>query len=309
MDFLGTERALRRWAVASLLANMVIVWTGALVRLTQSGLGCSTLPQCQPGSYVPVPEAGVHGVIEFANRLLTFVLVAVAIGQFLSARRAVRAGRRPPRLVRLAVAVGLGIVAQAVIGGLSVLAQLNPWVVGLHLVASVVLIVVSVEIVHVAFGVSPIAPDPRTRALVRAVFWLGVAITLLGAVVTGAGPNAGDGAALRNGLSLEWTAKTHAWAVWLEVALTAAGVWLTTRRGEARLRRLFLGVLGCELLQGAVGYTQYFTHLPIGLVTAHMVGSTLFVAAIAHLWLLGGRPGVQPNSSGSRAAASAISAR
>ena len=310
MDLLG-GRALRRWAVASLIANMVIVWTGALVRLTSSGLGCSTWPQCQPGSYVPVPESGVHGIIEFANRLLTFVLVAVAIGQFLAARRAVRSGRLPARLVPLTVAVGLGIVAQAVIGGLSVLAQLNPWVVGLHLVASIALIAVSVEIVHVVFCVRPARSGPRVRALVHAVFWLGLAITLLGAVVTGAGPNSGDGAATRNGLSLEWMAKIHAWAVWLEVALTVAGAWLTrpgSRAADPRLHRLFLGVLACELFQGVIGYTQYFSHLPIGLVGLHMVGTTLFVAAIAHLWRIGaGAP--QPNSSGSSAAATAINAR
>lgn len=279
-----SETALRRWAVASLIANMVIVWTGALVRLTKSGLGCATWPQCQPGSYVPVPESGAHGLIEFGNRLLTFVLVALAIGQFVSARYAVQAGRRPRRLVGLTVAIGLGIIAQAVIGGLSVLAQLNPWVVGLHMVASAVLIVVSVEIVHVSFGLEPIATTGRLRLLVRAVTVLGVIVVVLGVVVTGAGPNSGDGAAMRNGLDLEWTAKLHAWAVWAEVALTALGAWLA--RPNKRLFRLFAGLLAVELLQGVIGYVQYFTHLPIGLVLAHMVGTTLFVAALSHVGLL-----------------------
>lgn len=285
MDLVNSDRSLRRWALAALAANMVIVVTGALVRLTKSGLGCSTWPQCSPGSYVPVAEAGTHGVIEFTNRLLTFALAAIAIGLFVAARRAVASGRAPRRLVPLTLAVGLGIVAQAVIGGISVLAQLNPWVVGLHMVASVALIVVCVDVVHVAFGLAPTATDGRLRLLIQAVFWLGVAITLLGAIVTGAGPNSGDGAATRNGLELEWTAKVHAWAVWAEVALTMVGlVWTRT---QPRLRRLFAGVLACELYQGVVGYTQYFNQLPIGLVLAHMLGTTLFVASITHLWRIG----------------------
>ena len=285
MDPLNSDKALRRWALASLVANMVIIWTGALVRLTKSGLGCPTWPQCTPGSYVNVPEQGIHGVIEFANRTLTFVLAALAVGLALAAYRAVKAGRRPRRLVPLTLAVGLGIIAQAVIGGVSVLTRLNPWIVGLHMVASVVLIVVSVEIVHLAFELRPVATAGRLRLLVQAVFVLGVVIVLLGTVVTGAGPNSGDGAATRSGLSLEWAAKVHAWAVWLEVALTALGLYVS--RAEPRLRRLFAGVLACELAQGVVGYVQYFTHLPIGLVLVHMIVTTLFVAAVTHLWRLG----------------------
>ena len=298
------DRALRRWALASLAANMVIVWTGALVRLTKSGLGCPTWPRCSGASYVPVPEYGIHGLIEFGNRLLTFVLVALAIGLFWTARRAVRAGRQPARLLGLSVAIGLGIVAQAVIGGLSVLAQLNPWVVGLHMVASVVLIAVSMEIVHLVFGLTPVDADPRARVLAQAVFWLGLVVVLLGVVVTGAGPNSGDGAATRNGLPLEWTAKIHAWAVWGVVALTMLGVWWT--RAHPRARRLFLGLLGVELFQGVVGYVQYFNALPIAIVTLHMVGTTLFVAAITHLVRM---VGAYPNRSGLSAAARAISAR
>ena len=148
-----------------------------------------------------------------------------------------------------------------------------------------VLIIVSVEIVHVAYDLKPVPTAGRLRALIQAVFWLGLVIVVLGVVVTGAGPNSGDGAATRNGLSLEWTAKIHAWAVWLEVALTALGLWWT--RSEPRLRRLFIGVLAVELYQGVVGYVQYFTHLPIGVVLAHMVGTSLFVAALAHLWRIG----------------------
>ena len=152
MDVLNSPKALRRWAVANLVANMVIVWTGALVRLTASGLGCSTWPQCDPGSYVPHPEAPFHAFIEFGNRLLTFVLIIVALGTYLAARRAVRAGTQPRLVSRLAFVVGLGIIGQAVVGGISVLTQLNPWVVGLHMVLSIALIVLCTRLVHEVFG-------------------------------------------------------------------------------------------------------------------------------------------------------------
>ncbi|HRL48623.1 MAG TPA: COX15/CtaA family protein [Propioniciclava sp.] len=281
--------SLRRWAVASLVANMVIVWTGALVRLTKSGLGCATWPQCQPGSYVPLPEDGMHGLIEFGNRLLTFALAAIALGMFLAARRAYRAGTAPRQLPTLAFCVGLGIIAQAVIGGVSVLVQLNPWVVGLHMVASVALIGICVQLVHLAFDLSPVRVPPRLHLLTTVVFALGVLIIALGVVVTGAGPHAGDGAAQRNGLSPDLTAKLHAWAVWAIVAAVALGLFWAW--AEPRARRLWLGLLAVILLQGLIGYVQYFTHLPMWMVFAHMVGTTLFAAALSHLFLLT-RPGV-----------------
>ena len=305
MDLLNSDRALRGWAVASLVANMAIIWTGALVRLTSSGLGCPTWPRCTAASYVPQPETGVHGLIEFGNRLLTFVLAAIAIGMFLAARRAVRDGRAPRVLQWLALGVGLGIVAQAVIGGVSVLVQLNPWWVGLHMVASVALIMVTLELVHLAFRLQPAPAPARLHALAQVVFWLGMVVVLLGVVVTGAGPNSGDGAALRNGLSLEWTAKTHAWAVWALVGLTVLG--LLWSRGDARLRRLWGGLLAVELAQGLIGYVQYFTSLPIALVMLHMVGTTVFVAAVGHVWRLTAQ--ADQKSSGSTAAAMNTSAR
>ncbi|MFP5416601.1 MAG: COX15/CtaA family protein [Actinomycetes bacterium] len=287
-----STRSLRVWTPASLVANMAIVWTGALVRLTGSGLGCPTWPECEPGSYTPTEAMGIHGLIEFGNRLLTFVLVAIALGTFLAAWRAWRRGEAPARLPRLAFAVGAGIIAQAVIGGLSVLAQLNPWIVGLHMAASVVLILVCVAMVHFAYGVPRVPQPGRLAALMPVVFWLGMAVIALGVVVTGAGPHAGDGAAQRNGLSPEWTAKAHAWAVWALVALTALG--LLWAWADPRLRRLWLGLLAVELLQGAIGYVQYFAHLPILLVLLHMVGTTLFAAWLGHVAFLTRRDGDAP---------------
>lgn len=305
MDLLNSPRALRGWTIASLIANAIIIWTGALVRLTKSGLGCPTWPQCEGASYTPLPAAGIHGAIEFGNRLLTFVLAAIAIGTALAAWRAWRSGRAPRQLFWLAIGVGLGIVAQAVIGGLSVLAQLNPWVVGLHMVASVALMLICVRMVHLAFGLAPAYAPPRLAALTNVVFALGMVVVLLGVVVTGAGPHSGDGGAQRNGLSTEWTAKVHAWSVWALVALTVLGLALAWT--DARLRRLWLGLLAVELAQGVVGYVQYFTHLPVALVLAHMVGTTLVIAALGHLALL--TRAAPQNSRGSTAAAMKTTAR
>lgn len=284
MDLVSSPRALRRWSVASLIANMVIIWTGALVRVTASGLGCPTWPQCTPGSYTTTAEMGLHGAIEFGNRLLTFVLIAVAIGTYLAARSAVRAGQVPRRAQTLAMLIGVGIIAQAVIGGLSVLAQLNPWVVGLHMVASVFLVMVCVELLHIAFGLRPEPASPRLATLTHIVFGLGLVVIALGVVVTGAGPHSGDGGAARNGFSPEYAAKAHAWAVWALVALTILGLFLAWT--DTRLRRLWIGLLVVEVLQGVIGYVQYFTHLPAAVVILHMVGTTLFVAALTHLWRL-----------------------
>ena len=157
MDLLTGWRSLRRWAVANLVANMVIVWTGALVRLTKSGLGCSTWPECDVGSYVPQPEAEWHAFIEFGNRTLTFVLIIIALGTAITAFRTVR----ERRIRVLTIVIGLGIGFQGVIGGITVLTELNPWVVGLHMVLSVGLIVACVTVVHDAFELRPVAVPRR----------------------------------------------------------------------------------------------------------------------------------------------------
>lgn len=307
MDKLIGPGTLRRWAIANLLANMAIVWTGALVRLTKSGLGCSTWPQCEPGSYLPYPEAPLHAFIEFGNRLLTFVLIIIALATFLAARSAVKARRQPALTARLAFAVGLGIFAQGVIGGISVLTQLNPWVVGLHMVVSVGLIVACTRIVHAA---SDLVPAPTARLpwlLAQVVFYGSLLLMYLGTVTTGAGPHAGDGAAERNGFGLIETARLHSITMWLTVGATV--LLAIVAKNQPRLRRSALAVIGVAALQGAIGYTQYALHLPVPLVFAHMVGTTLYTVAVAHLWFgvtrLSGRsePGLvdQQSASSTRA--------
>lgn len=286
MDLVSSPTALKRWTLASLVSNMALIVTGGLVRVTKSGLGCSTWPQCEPGAYLPHPEAGAHAFIEFGNRLLTFVLVAVAIGTLVAAWRARDSGGRPRRRLRvLALFAAAGIPAQAVIGGFSVLTNLNPWVVGAHLLPSVALIVVSVAMLHEAHGLQPDAKAslPARRAA-RGVFVLGMVVMVLGAVVTGAGPNSGDGGAARNGLNLEFVARVHSLSVWALVGGTVVLLILT--RGTIKAWRAAIVLLVVEMGQGIIGYAQYFLSLPPWLVVAHMAGTALFTAAVSHLLLV-----------------------
>ncbi len=278
----GTVRALHTWALASLAVNMLIIVTGAIVRLTSSGLGCPTWPQCSGSSYVPRAALGVHGVIEFANRMLTFVLVAVAIGMAVSAFRvkATSAGA-PMRPIRtLAIVVGLGIPLQGVIGGITVLTKLNPWVVALHMLLSVAIIGLCVVMVHRTYDTPRLSVSPLVRRLVLGIVAATGLVIILGTVVTGAGPHAGDGAVLRNGISPVLAAHVHAWAVWLLVILTVVTLVITKSR-------LVAALLAVQLLQGVIGYVQYFTGLPIVGVALHMVGLTVLAAATTHvLWRL-----------------------
>jgi cytochrome c oxidase assembly protein subunit 15 len=275
----GTVSALRAWAVASLAVNMLIIVTGAVVRLTSSGLGCPTWPQCTGSSYVTRPELGVHGVIEFTNRLLTFVLVAIAIGAAVAAFRvrstAAGAAMRPIRT--LAIVVGLGIPVQGVIGGISVLTQLNPWVVALHMLLSVAIIGLCVVMVHRTYDTAAVSVSPLVRRLVLAIVAVTGLVIILGTIVTGAGPHSGDLAVQRNGISPEAAAHVHAWAVWLLVILTVVTLVITRSRLVATL-------LAIQLLQGVIGYVQYFTGLPIVGVALHMAGLAVLAAATVHVF-------------------------
>lgn len=285
MDVLKSPVAMQRWAVASLLGNITLIITGGLVRVTGSGLGCSTWPQCEPGSYVPHPEAGAHAIVEFGNRMLTFVLIVLAVGTFLAAWYARDAAGQPRRdLRRLAFVAAIGVPIQAVIGGFSVLSNLNPWVVSLHLLASVAMVVVCVALIHRAYAVGPAAAPRRVAWLAQAVFGLGMVAVVLGTVVTGSGPNSGDGGAERSGLSPELTARVHSISVWLTL-LALAGLLILAHRIRA-VWRAGVVVAVISVAQGAIGYIQYFLGNPPVLVAFHMAGTALFTAAVAHLWLL-----------------------
>jgi cytochrome c oxidase assembly protein subunit 15 len=274
---------LRRAAWASLAVNILIVVTGGVVRLTSSGLGCPTWPQCTPGSLVPHRALGIHGAIEFSNRMITFVLTAVAIATFVLA---LRVGRRA--LTRLTIVLALGVPAQAVIGGITVLTDLNPWIVAFHLLVSMAMIGVAVLLLRrIDEGdgpAVPVVPD-GVAWIVRSTFVAAWLVLYAGTVVTGSGPHAGDATAPRNGLDPAALSQLHADLVFLLLGLTVAAV-LMLRAADAPLgaRRAALVLLGVELAQGAVGFVQYFAGLPVAVVALHLLGAALLSACVT--WLL-----------------------
>ena len=268
-----------RWAWASVVANTLIVLTGGLVRLTGSGLGCPTWPRCTDESFVPHRALGVHGVIEFGNRMFTYVLVAVAVGTLVAVWR--WAGSSPAAR-RLAVVLALGIPFQGVIGGITVLTDLNPWIVSLHLLLSMMLIGGSVLLVVLVRGAGDTPVPAGSVALARLTFAALIVVVYLGTVVTGSGPHAGDADSPRNGLDPHVMSHVHAGSVYVLLALTLATVVALRRTSAARYAMLLLGV---ELLQGTIGLVQYFTDLPIALVAAHLVGAAVLMAAGTRLVL------------------------
>lgn len=269
-------------AWATLVVQIGIVGTGGLVRLTGSGLGCPTWPTCTDGSLVATPEMGIHGVIEFGNRMLTFVLVIVAIVTFLFV---VRMRRTRPELFWLALAIGLYVPLQAIIGGITVLTNLNPYVVGLHFFASAILVVLSAVFVARVYA----TPGPRRRvvpawvAMTTHVTSLFVTLTVIvGILVTGSGPHAGDGGASRNGLDSAFMQHVHSWPAYTSFALTLVLVVAAWRQrpDTTHLRRWTGLLLLVEVVQIVVGLWQARTGLPIVLVNLHMVLAMLLLAAM-----------------------------
>ncbi|WP_156697882.1 COX15/CtaA family protein [Nocardioides sp. Leaf285] len=270
----GLGRYVRPLGWASLVANAVLVVTGAAVRLTASGLGCPTWPECFEGSYTPHGELTLHAAIEFGNRLLTFVLAAIAVATFVAA---VQSGDR--RLRTLALLMGLGIPLQAVIGGVTVLTGLNPWVVSLHLLLSLAIVCLSVRFLQVVDGVGPAVRGPVV-ALAWSTFAAAWAVLYVGTVVTGSGPHAGDLDAKRNGLDPESVSQLHADSVFLLLGLTIGLLFAVHATGAPRrTRRAVALLLVIELAQGLIGFVQYFTDLPVVLVAFHVLGSALIAAS------------------------------
>lgn len=265
-------------AVANLVANIAIVVTGGAVRLTASGLGCPTWPRCTEDSYVPHGELGLHGAIEFGNRLLTYVLVVIAVFCVFAA------WHRGGAVRRLAVLVALGIPAQAVIGGITVLTQLNPWVVAFHLLVSMAIIAACVVLLDLLRGPAREAAPPAYRWLAWVVLAVGWVVLWLGTVVTGSGPHSGDLDSRRTGLDPQVVSHVHAWSVYVLVALTLLAVVLARHWALARLLRISAVLLAVELAQGVIGFVQYFTDLPELLVGIHMLGAALTSAALT--WLV-----------------------
>jgi cytochrome c oxidase assembly protein subunit 15 len=276
---MSMSRYLVPLAWGNLVANILIVVTGGAVRLTASGLGCPTWPRCVDGSYVPHQELGIHGVIEFGNRLLTYVLLAVALACV------VAAWSRGGRVRRLALVILFGIPAQGIVGGITVLTDLNPWVVALHLLVSMAMVGVCVWLVDELHGPARSNAAPASARLAWSTFAVGWVVLWLGTVVTGSGPHSGDLDSRRTGLDPAVVSQVHGVSVWLLVALTVALVVVARGAGDVWLFRFAGVLLAVELAQGLVGYVQYFTDLPEVLVGIHMLGAALVAAGIARVVL------------------------
>lgn len=269
-------RSIRVAGWVNLAVNIAIVVTGGAVRLTASGLGCPTWPTCTADSLVNTPEMGIHGIIEFANRVLTFALVLVALATFLLV---IRLRRQRPELFWLALVVGLGIPVQAVIGGISVLVQLNPYVVGLHFVVSAIIVVLCSIFVTVLYANTAEGHAPGLiRALLVLVIVFQAFTVLLGVLTTGSGPHAGDADAPRNGLNSELLQHLHSVPAYTALGLTVVTLLLALYMHRRMLVRLLGSLLVVNVLQVIVGITQSRTGLPPLLVATHMLLACVVVA-------------------------------
>ena len=295
-----TPTSMRRLALAGIIADTAIMSTGAAVRLSASGLGCPDWPRCSAADIVASKNAGqtlVNTWIEFGNRLLNFPLVIIAGLIFIAAWRFRPDGKRRRDVVWLAATQPLGVVAQAVIGGIVVLTKLNPAAVSVHFLVSASIVAAAVALHDaVSGGRLPETPRDRGEASPRAVrrdlqlisaALVAVTCVMLaaGTVVTGTGPLAGHADTPRYKLPLEGVTQLHADIGWLMAGLAVALV-LGLRLSGAPPRAVRAGWIMLAALgsQGVIGYIQYFTHLPAGLVWVHVTGSVLVWIAVLRLF-------------------------
>ena len=307
-----THASMRRLALAGVIADTVIMSTGAAVRLSASGLGCPDWPQCSAADVVASKNAGqtlLNTWIEFGNRLLNFPLVIIAGLIFIAAWQYRPDGKRRRDLVWLAAAQPLGVVAQAVIGGIVVLTNLNPAAVSVHFLVSASIVAAAVALHDaVSWGRLPQPPlgrdpspqtplgagkpaQPAVRRDLQLLSAALVAVTCLmlaaGTVVTGTGPLAGHADTPRYQLPLEGVTQLHADIGWLLAGLAVALV-LGLRLSGAPPRAVRAGWIMLAALgsQGVIGYIQYFTHLPAGLVWVHVTGSVLVWITVLQLFFV-----------------------
>ncbi|WP_147259646.1 COX15/CtaA family protein [Pseudonocardia hierapolitana] len=279
---------MRVLAVAAVVAQAGIAVTGSVVRVTGSGLGCPTWPECFPGSLVPTPHPEVEPLtqwIEFGNRLLTGVVVLVAGACFLAAL-----GTRPrrARLTRLALVQPLGVIAQAVIGGGVVLLGLVWWSVSVHLLVSMILVWLAMQLVAAASdGAGPprrFVPGP-VRGLVATSTAVLAAVLVAGSFVTAAGPHAGDAQTPRLQVGVETVAQVHAeLLVGYLGLLVGLGFALRAVAAPARVLRRYAVLVAVVLAQGLLGGIQYALGVPEVLVSLHVLGAALVTVAAAAMW-------------------------
>jgi cytochrome c oxidase assembly protein subunit 15 len=255
-----------------------LIVTGGAVRVTGSGLGCPTWPECTPGSYVPVPgqaEGALHAWIEFGNRLLTFVLLIVALAAVIIAARLSSTSLNKMRIRSLAMLQILGIFGQGILGGITVLTDLHPLTVASHFMLSIFLIGGAISLRYEMVGVNSQPATGITKLLLPILVWNTLLVLIAGTVVTGSGPHAGDDQAERFNFDARVVSWIHADLVIALLVLTGL-LFLITRHSGLNLLHKRVGLfLAISLLQGVIGYVQYFTGLPVVLVALHLLGATL----------------------------------
>lgn len=276
----------RRTLVANLIAQTGIVLTGATVRLTASGLGCPTWPECVEGSITPTSDQteAFHKYIEFGNRLLTFALLIVALASIFAVfkhnRERFNAGLNKRRsLTLLALGVLAGIFVQAILGGITVLTGLNPLTVAAHFIVSIGLITLATILLVKAKEPNDV---PIRLQVAKPInigmtihIWLALLVIAVGTLVTGSGPHAGDtDNIVRLGFEFRNITTVHAALVWLFVGLTSGLLFslLATNAPKNAIKGAWI-VLGVCIAQGVVGYVQFFNGLPWGLVAIHVLGA------------------------------------
>jgi cytochrome c oxidase assembly protein subunit 15 len=255
-----------------LFLQAALVVTGGAVRLTGSGLGCPTWPECTPGSYTPVPhqaEPQLNVWIEFGNRLLTFVLVIASIAVIISVLKSKRKDLRG-----LAIGQFLGIFGQGILGGITVLTDLNPIPVAGHLLLSIILIAGATSLYSRRSAPAVfVKAESLTSKISKAHIAISFLVIVLGTIVTGSGPHAGDAQAKRFGFDIRTVAWMHADVVIFLLGLTLA--FYVAQGTNAKTKKEIRTFTVIALAQGAIGYIQYFTGIPEILVAAHLLGATL----------------------------------
>lgn len=271
-------KKIRVAAWTMLFAQAGIIFSGGIVRLTGSGLGCSDWPKCTPDSLVATQEMGIHGAIEFGNRLLAvgLAILGVVILLLLWKLR-----KQRPDLFWLNVGLTAIVPVQAVVGGITVWTKLNPWVVAGHFVPSAIAVGVAAYFVRRTYDTG-IRTGEKAPSPLPALGWTILVLTALtvffGVLTTGAGPHSGSTMSTRNGLDNVWITRAHAFPVWLLVIATITSLVLAAKKHSVMIQPLVV-LLIVELAQGLIGYVQYFTGVPIVLVAFHMIGLSATIAA------------------------------
>ena len=274
----------RRISLANLIAQSLIILTGAIVRLTGSGLGCPTWPNCAPGSLIPVAEQveGFHKYIEFGNRLLTFAVLAISIALFVVALM-----HKKRQIILWASLPLIGTLLQAVLGGITVLTGLNPFTVLAHFLLSIILVAISVKIFAYFSEKTYQYKLPKIVDIYLQILTLiGFIVIVLGTITTGSGPHSGDEIAARFNLDVREVAWLHADSVLLFVGLVI-GLQVITRLDKDLFYLLTNAkiLLAICVIQGFIGYVQWFSSVPWILVSVHVAGAVITWITLVNLSL------------------------